>query len=219
MSSGPGEETAQFRESLRNVTPLRLHEPLAAALGALVDGDIVEFELTDVVKAAGHACPSVTGAYLAVREALARLYGDETPVRGGIGVVVYGEPDEGAYGVMSQVMGMITGAAPDTGFKGLGPLYRRQGLLEFSREKPDPEAACFLFFRLDTGRSALVRFQPWNIPFSPEKAARLAQLMEKVLAGTAEVAERHEFGELWQAKVTGMLAGDRMEDWLTVEEA
>ncbi len=40
----------------------------------------------DVVKSAGHSCPTVAGAYLATREALKRLYGDELPERGAIRV-------------------------------------------------------------------------------------------------------------------------------------
>jgi hypothetical protein len=118
---------------------------------------------------------------------------------------------------MSQVMGFITGAAPATGFKGLGPRFRRQGLLQFSPEKPDPAAACFRFTRQDNGRSVLVMFLPWNIPFPPEKAARLGALMEKVLPGIADDAERREFQDLWTDKVTGMLAGEEMDSWLKLE--
>ncbi len=38
-----------------------------------------------------------------MREPLGHLYQDKIPVRGDIEVIVYGEPDEGVYGVICQV--------------------------------------------------------------------------------------------------------------------
>ena len=62
-------------------------------------------------------------------------------------VTVYGEPDEGVYGVMAQVFGFLTGAAPVTGFRGLGHRFKRKDLLKFNPEKIAPEAMCFEFRR------------------------------------------------------------------------
>jgi len=200
---------------------IRLKEPLAETLGAFKEADaILDYRYTDVVKLAGHSCPTVTGAWLCCLEALTKLYPDEIPVRGEISITVYGEPDEGVYGVMSQVFGFITGAATVTGFKGLGPRFRRKDLLEFSSEKPDPQALCFRFTRVDTGKSVMVKFYPWLIPLPQEKALKTAELMEKVVSGKAGAQERKEFQELWMEKIQLMLIERKeIESWLKMEEA
>ena len=49
------------------VPSIKVKDPLAQALGAFKNG---EYEITylEVVKAAGHSCPSVAGAYIMARE-------------------------------------------------------------------------------------------------------------------------------------------------------
>ena len=210
--------STQFKEYIKAVRPVRLREPLAAALGAFAPGeDTVEFTLGDVIKAAGHACPTVVGSFITLREALARLYQDEVPVRGEIEVTVFGAPDEGVNGVMGQVFSLVTGAAPETGFKGLGTRFRRKDLLGFCPGDGAPEAR-FRFTRKDTGRSVVARFRPWNIPFASQKASRMAALMEKVVAGSAGSGELNEFQELWSEKLKGMLAGEGQAGWLVLED-
>lgn len=208
-----------FRDLLEKAGPLRLREPLAAALGAFsADDAIIEYGITDAVKLAGHICPTVTGAYLCCARALEQLYGPgEVPERGSIAVTVYGEPDEGVYGVMAQVVGFITGAAPETGFKGLGGRFARKDLLRFSGEKPDEQAACFRFQREDTGAAVMERFRPWLIPFPAEKSQRMAVLMEAVVGGYAGKDELADFQELWMEKISGMLAREDIDSWLEVE--
>jgi hypothetical protein len=198
---------------------IRLKEPLAQILGAFKEKDaVLEYRYTDVVKLAGHSCPTVTGAWLCCLYALKSLYPDEIPVRGEISITVYGEPDEGVYGVMSQVFGFITGAATMTGFKGLGTRFKRKDLLVFSNEKPDPQALCFRFTREDNGRTVLVKFYPWLIPLPQEKAKRTAELMENVISGGASVQESGEFQDLWMEKIQLMLVERKeIEDWLKVE--
>lgn len=210
-----------FRKFIQEVEPIRMKEPLAAALGAFTDEDaaLLEYSYLDAIKAAGHACPTVTGAYLCCQEALRKLYPDTTPVRGEIKVTVYGAADEGVNGVMGQVFGYITGAAPETGFKGLGPKFRRKELLKYSDEEIDPQAACFEFGRMDNGKSVLVKFYPWLIPFDSGKAQRVGELIEKVVIGAASPAERQEFQDLWMEKIEGMIVTRReIESWLKVEE-
>lgn len=209
-----------FREFIENVEPIRLREPLAGALGAFRDEDtVLDYSYVDTIKAAGHACPTVTGAYMCCQDALKRLYGDATPVRGEISVTVYGEPDKGVNGVMGQVFGYITGAAPATGFKGLGPKFMRKDLLKFSSEEVDSEAMCFEFGRLDNGKSVLVKFFPWMIPFPSDKAQRVGELIEKVVIEAATPEERIEFQDLWMEKIQGMIvARQEIDNWLKVEE-
>ena len=210
--------STQFKEFINAVRSIRMREPLAAALGAFAPGeDSVEFTLADVIKAAGHACPTVVGSFITLREALARLYPEDVPVRGEIEVIVFGAPGEGVYGVMAQVFGLVTGAAPETGFKGLGTRFSRKDLLGFCPGDGAPEAR-FRFTRKDTGRSVVARFRPWNIPFASQKASRMAALMEQVVAGSAGNGELNEFQELWSEKLKGMLAGEGMSTWLHLEE-
>ncbi len=116
-----------FRDCFKQVKPIRFREPLAATLGAFAgETAIIDYSFIDAVKMAGHACPTVSAAYLCCQAALEKLYGDTIPVRGEIAVTVYGEPDEGVYGVMAQVFSLLTGAAAATGFKGLGPKFKRK---------------------------------------------------------------------------------------------
>lgn len=209
-----------FRDFIGEAKPIRMREPLAGALGAFKDEDtVLEYAYVDAIKAAGHACPTVTGAYMCCQAALEQLYPDEVPVRGEISVTVYGEPDQGVNGVMGQVFGYITGAAPATGFKGLGPKFRRKDLLKFSSEEIDSQAMCFEFGRLDNGKAVLVKFYPWMIPFPEEKAQRVGELIEKVVIEAASAEERKEFQDLWMEKIHGMIV-DRKEidSWLKVEE-
>ena len=209
-----------FIEFLKKVKPIKMEEPLAATLGALqTESFPLEYSFTDVVKMAGHACPTISGAYLCCQKALERLYPGENPVRGNISVTVYGEPDEGVYGVMGQAFSFITGAAPNTGFRGLGHKFRRKDLLHYNSNKPDPEAMSFEFRRLDNDRAVLVNFIPGSIPFPVEKAKRLGELLEKILWEAAKENERREFQSLWMEKVRVMLLEQKdIDRWLQLEE-
>jgi hypothetical protein len=93
-------------------------DPLADALGA-VEGGLIEYRYIDAVKLAGHSCPTVAGAWLMTRAALARLYPGETPRRGKIRVEMRQALDEGVAGVIAGVASLVTGAANEGGFKGL----------------------------------------------------------------------------------------------------
>ena len=54
---------------------LRFYDPLGDMLGA---GDgIYQYSFDDAVKLAGHACPTVAGAFVMVKRAVELLYGDE----------------------------------------------------------------------------------------------------------------------------------------------
>ena len=209
-----------LRDFLKEVRPIKFKEPLAETLGVFKEeGATLEYTFVDAVKMAGHACPTVAGAYLSCQKALERLYLDETPVRGEISITVYGEPDEGVYGVMAQVFSFLTGAAPASGFRGLGHKFRRKDLLQFIPDKIDSQAMCFEFRRLDNGKAVLVKFYPQQIPFSAEKAKRLTELLEKVIWEAAKEKEKREFQELWMGRVRNMLLEEKgIDRWLKLEE-
>ncbi|MDP3246016.1 MAG: hypothetical protein Q8M93_03525 [Polaromonas sp.] len=92
------------------------------ALGA-VDGGLIEYRYVDAVKLAGHCCPTVAGAWLMTRAALARRCSGE------IRVELRRFIDEGVAGVIASVASIVTGAANEGGFKGLGGRFARNGLL------------------------------------------------------------------------------------------
>lgn len=213
-----GEEI--FRDFLGKVEPIRFREPFAETLGVFKETDaVLEYTFIDVVKMAGHACPTTAGAYLCCQEALKKLYPDELPVRGDISITVYGEADEGVYGVISQVFSFLTGAAPATGFRGLGHKFRRKDLLKFHPEKMDPQALCFEFRRVNNGKAVLVKFFPGRIPFDEVKAKRLGALLEKVIWEAAKEDEQREFQDLWIGKVRDMVIEKRgINEWISIEE-
>jgi hypothetical protein len=178
--------------------PLHLRDPLAELLGAVPPGSALEYTFTEVVKAAGHVCPTVAGAWLVTRAALAALYGAGTPVRGEIAVACMGAPEQFGYGPMAQVIANVTGAAPETGFRGLGGRFARAGLLTFHPETP--ALATFVFTRTDTGSGVRVTYQPESI--APDPGTRTA--MTAALAG--DEAGGRELRRLWLDRVERILA-------------
>lgn len=209
-----------FREFFDEVRPIAVLEPLAETLGAFrTEGAVLSYSFADVVRMAGHACPTVAGAYIACRKALEMLYPDSSPVRGEVSIRAYGDADEGVYGVMGQVFSLITGAAPLSGFRGLGHRFRRKDLLTFVPGKTEEGALRFEFRRTDTGRAVLITLYLGSIPLPEEKGRRLGELLERVLWDASSEGERKEFQDLWMARVREMLVDEKgIQDWLVTEE-
>lgn len=171
---------------------IELTDPLANFLGATVDGNIT-YTYTDVVKLAGHSCPTVAGAYLMTRQALVHLYGEETPERGNIKIEMRDAMDEGVTGVIGNVISMITGAAGPGGFRGVGPKFKRSGLLDYGVK----QTAEVRFTRLDTGASIGADYDASHVAPSPKQGA----LMQAIMSGTASPEQKKEFGAMWQERV------------------
>lgn len=179
---------------------LELRDPLAEVLGALAPGETFRYSFHDAVKLSGHSCPTVAGAYLMTVVALEVLYRGEPAVRGDIEVVVGGAADDGTSGPMAQVIGLVTGAATETGFGGLLGRWRRRHLLRF-----DPALDGHVRFRrADTGATVEVEYDPHAVAPDPE----LNDLLVATLRGRASSEERERFGALWQARVEAILTGD-----------
>jgi len=122
------------------------------------------------------------------------------------------------YGVIGQVFTLLTGAAPESGFRGLGHKFKRKDLLVFNPQKIDPQALCFEFTRMDTGQTVLVKFYPHRIPFPTEKSKRMGELMQKVLWETAKQDEIRQFQDLWMEKVSEMLVKQTdISQWIEIE--
>jgi hypothetical protein len=191
-----------YPEFFAAVPRLTLHDPLAEFLGAAENG-LIEYGYTDAVKLAGHSCPTVAGAYLMTLKALATLYPDGPPERGGIGVELKAAQADGTAGVVAAVAGLLTGAAGEGGFKGVAGRFSRRDLLQFAAGI-DAELG---FTRTDSGACVTATYHPEVVPTPPEMQA----LMPKLLAGAASVADKTEFGRLWQMRVKRILI-DHFDD-------
>lgn len=173
-----------------------LRDPLAAFLGA-AHGGIFDYGYADVVKLAGHSCPTVASAFLLTRTALAALYPDKLPERGGVRVQLRGERLDGVNGVIANVVSLLTGATEDTGFKGIGGRFDRRQRLFFGADIPGQ----IRFTRLDSEAFVDLSARLERVPAD----ARLAPLMSRSLSGTASDEELGLFQSLWQERVRALL--------------
>lgn len=199
-----------FPDFFDQIPGLTLRDLLADTLGAVTDG-IIEYRYVDAVKLAGHSCPTVAGAWLMASRALAALYPDNLPERGNIRVELRAPQDAGVAGVVGAVLGLITGAAGEGGFKGLGGRHARRNLLAFGVDI-DAEAR---ISRLDTGAAVLLDYRPEAVPPSPA----MPPLMARVVGGVADATERAEFARLWQDRVRRILLQESSEPTLIVRAA
>ena len=187
-----------FPDFFADVSGITLRDPLAAFLGTSKSG-VMHYAYADAVRLAGHSCPTVAGAYLMVRRGLQYLYGDDMPERGGVEVYLRDPRDQGTTGVIATVATLITGAAPETGFGGIGA-YRRFGrrdLLHFDA----PIDGLMALRRRDNGCGVVLDLDTSVVP-----AAREMQvLFPKAVSGQADDDELARFAALWQARVEQML--------------
>lgn len=209
-----------FRNDLKDITPIRLKEPLAEFLGAFTeDNPILEYSFIDTVKMAGHACPTVSAAFVCCKHALRTLYPDTIPIRGEISVAVHGESDEGVYGVMGQVFSFITGACPSTGFKGLYSSFKRKNLLRYEPLKNNSGALCFEFGRADNKSMCDAKIITNKFPSLGSREERLGELLEKNVWQGANKDEIREFRDLWMEKVRCIVSEERdIDNWLKIEK-
>lgn len=185
-----------------DIPVLTLHDPLAAMLG-VTEGGVLQYCFEDVVKLTGHACPTVAGAWTMARRGLACLYPSSLPQRGGIRVELRGAQEEGTHGVVGAVLGFITGAAGEGGFKGLGGQQVRRGLLSYGASID----GTVRLTRLDTGDAFLLDYYPETVAPSPE----IPGLLARVLGGMSSVEEQARFAKHWQNRLQRILV-DHAED-------
>jgi len=178
------------------VETITLVDPLSNVLGAFEGGELT-FNYLDVVKSAGHSCPTVAGAYLITLKALKALYPHETPIRGNIKVAFKEPMEEGVAGVIGNVISQLTGATDKSGFKGLNGKFARHSLMEFNAGLHSSAR----FTRIDTGTSVDVYYNPNVVPPLPD----MQPLMQKVMSGAAEPEDIKAFGIFWQERVERIL--------------
>lgn len=188
---------AAFPEFFAAAPTIRLRDPLADFLGASADG-VLEYGYADVVKLAGHSCPTVASAYLMARAALQALFPGTLPERGAVRVAMPQPVDEGVSGVMGNVISFVTGAAGEGGFHGIGSRFGRRDLLSYGA--PDL-AGQVRFTRTDTGASVGVLARPERVPGDP----RMRELISRCMTGSATPDESRLFRTLWQDRVRRLL--------------
>ncbi len=181
-----------YPEFFDSVESIKVVDPLSGVLGAFENG-MYEITFLEVVKSAGHSCPTVAGAYIMTSEALKALYPDEMVVRGNIAVEFKEDLEDGVAGVIANVVTQITGATDKSGFKGLNGKFARHSLMKFNANIESSAR----FTRVDTGKSVDVVYDPSSIPPKPE----MGPLMQKLMGGVATPEEAKEFGAVWQDRV------------------
>jgi formylmethanofuran dehydrogenase subunit E len=174
------------------VEVIKVKDELSNVLNTFQNGEY-EFGYLDVVKSAGHSCPTVAGAYVMALQALKALYPDKLPVRGDIKVEFKESLEDGVAGVIGNVISQITGATDKSGFKGLGGVFARHSLMFFDADINSSAR----FTRVDTGKSVDVFYNPSSITPDP----KMQPLMQKVMQKSATKDEFEEFGRLWQDRV------------------
>ena len=182
-----------FFETVEAIT---LYDELSDVLGAFNEG-ILHVNYLDVVKNAGHSCPTIAGAYLMAREGLKVLYKNDIAKRGAIKVYFKEAMEEGTTGVVANIFSLITGATDTWGFKGLGGVFARHGLMSFNATIP----LHVRLQRVDTGALVDIAYNPSSI----EADARITSLMSKILTKSATPKEKEIFATLWQARVEKIL--------------
>jgi hypothetical protein len=197
-----------------DVEPIRIRDPVAEALVVLEPGDPFVVTYEDVVKAAGHSCPTASGAYRIAQLGLNALYPDELPVRSEVEVFAAGPHDDATYGVMGRLVSYVTGAARDDGFGGLaGGHGNRQNMLTFDTFDPDSADPAFRFRRTDTDETVEVTYHVGDVPDGGSALANLQQIID----GTASEEERELFAEVWHGRVQAVLSEDSLFTVTTIQ--
>ncbi|MDD5160821.1 MAG: hypothetical protein PHI47_12270 [Sulfuricurvum sp.] len=187
------------------ISPITMADPLAKVLGVAENG-ILEYHYEEVVKLAGHSCPTVAGAYLIIQKGLKALYGDKTPIRGEIKVLMKGKLGDGVVGVIANVASMITGATEKGGFHGLGGQFDRRDLLSYEAEIEGEMA----LERTDTLERVVLNYDPSFVPADP----MIGALLPLILSNRADQGERDMFGTLWQERVRKIMIDYRDDERL-----
>lgn len=181
--------------------PIVLRDPLAELLGFKEQG-LIQITLEDAGRYAGHLCPTVATAFELARQGLKHLYPDQLPVRGDVSVKVHSAPDVFANGPVGRIVGYVTGAAGQDGFRGLAGRFARAGLLRY-----DPEAVPFgavTMWRADTRQSVCLRPRSGVLPEQPA----ISQNLKPALAG--EPAALALFRQAWAERVAAVMEAGPM---------
>lgn len=149
---------------------IRVHEPFAEFLMAEKDEYEFSISLLDVVRFAGHACPSMIGAFLISQRAIKELFPKtNTCIRGQIAIEIPTAVGQGATGPISNVFSMIFGAWERSGFGGLQGKFVRRNLLKY--DSTNVPQGTFRFHNLQSEKFVDITYDPSKVEVStdPEK--------------------------------------------------
>lgn len=165
---------------------VKIHEPFAEFLEASREEHQFELSLLDVVRFAGHACPSMVGAFVISQHAIRTLFPETLACeRGQVAIELPHGPEDGATGPVANVFSFIFGAWEESGFGGLGgDRFVRRNLLRF--RSPGVPNGAFRFRRIDTGKTIDVFYDPRKAnvkvdpdwPFQKQWRARISRIAE-----------------------------------------
>lgn len=175
---------------------IKLYEPLYDLFGVNKNAH-VEFTFEDAVKIAGHACPTVAGAFLLAYHGARKLYEGETPIRGSFQLLFKEDESVGVTGVISTIMGSILGASGIGGFKGLGGQFARNNRVLYNQSISSQVA----ILRTDTNAIVYLDYHPELIPLHQETS----QLLSKILNDQATLSEKSTFQKLWNQRLEAIL--------------
>ncbi|BBB33529.1 conserved hypothetical protein [Thermotomaculum hydrothermale] len=175
----------EYPEFFDRVEKITLYDPLAEFLGSFKDG-IIEYGFTDIVKATGHGCVTVAGAYLATVYGLKALYKNGLPERGKIKVELPQAIDEGTQGVIASVITHITGATSNQGFKGLNGKFSRTNLMFFNTGIQ----SFARFTRIDNNKSV-------DVFYFPQKLVSPGNVLGKMLSISPSDKEFENYQNQW----------------------
>lgn len=177
------------------VPRLRVQDPLAELLGS-AEGGVFEYGYGDAVRLSGHSCPVVASGYWLTLLALEMLYPASLPQRGGVRVDFRDTARSGSTGVIACVVQMLTGAAGNSGFKGLAGRHSRARLQRFAPEIP----LTMRFTRVDSGEAVDAAVDLSLLPEPPE----LGPLLQRC-SRQASPEDVRELGRVWQQRVQTLL--------------
>lgn len=138
---------------------IRIYEPFAKFLKGSEEEYRFEISLLDCYRLAGHACHSMTGAFLCAEAAVENLYPkDKTCIRGDLRIEFGSELNERATGPRSNLISYITGSWAETGFPGLRGEFERKGLVSYGNRSLAKNE--ILFRSLSRNKSVIVGYNP-----------------------------------------------------------
>ncbi len=150
---------------------ITVHEPFAEFLMADDREYRFEISLLDIVRFAGHACPSMVGAFLLSQRAIKELFPETNVcIRGQVTIEIPSPVSQGATGPISNVFSYIFGAWERSGFGGLQGQFVRRGLLKYEAEGVSP--GTFRFHNIKTGKTVDISYDPSKAQV-PDEAASL----------------------------------------------
>lgn len=165
---------------------IAINEPFAEFLMADQDEHKFHISLLDVVRFAGHACPSMVGAFLISQKAIKELFPETNVcIRGLVAIEIPSAVSQGATGPISNVFSMIFGAWERSGFGGLQGQFVRRGLLNYEVQGVSPGS--FRFHNLKTGHSVDISYDPskaqapdevGSLPFQKVWRHKIATILE-----------------------------------------